>query len=456
MTALDPFDRQRRIPGWRQERLEQARVAVLGRGWLGTFVVWALRSLGIGETIWIGRPRPETEGVARFIMRAPAFGSVGTILDEPFDVEYGPELAWALAGAAPDVLVSAAEDREELLLGLCWADRNRVPAVAGRASGGGWLGTESPHVAGSRSLDPAVALLVAAILVDAVRERLCPLSAGLLPPEGGLGLEEPCGSSDRHAVLLVGAGGIGVWAAVALAAALGDRLHLVFCDFDRVAPENLNRQALFTEDDARARFPKAVAALRSLARIFPAVGVAAEVSRIEAQDAARLEAIVPRPTAILSAVDNAASRLVLQQLGRELGVPVIQGGTSVFAADCFTQSVGGRLLDDQMHGALGAAAARESQENRPGGGCAVDPSYVVPGMIAGAFMAYRLGRLREGPSPPPLRWRMGDRPLVASDAGRGIDFGNLLDSGNPDVAGAGWWRRVGLAEWLARNGLGRP
>ncbi len=70
MTTLGPFERQRPIPGWRQEQLGRARVAVLGRDWLGTFVVWALRSMGIGEISWIGRPRPVQETSYRHAVTA--------------------------------------------------------------------------------------------------------------------------------------------------------------------------------------------------------------------------------------------------------------------------------------------------------------------------------------------------------------------------------------------------
>jgi molybdopterin/thiamine biosynthesis adenylyltransferase len=449
MIALDPFDRQRRIPGWRQEQLQQARVGVLGRDWLGALVVWALRSLGIGETTWIGRPRPETEELAWFLMRMPGSGSGGTILDEPFDVEYGPELAWALGGIAPDILVCTTEDRDELRLALDWADRKQVPALAGRTSGGGWFGTDPPPVVGNPSQDPVIALVVAAMLVDAVRERLCPLSGRLIPRQGGLSLRGCSQSSHCKNILLVGVGGVGVWAAAALAAEYGDQLHLRLWDFDRVALENLNRQALFTEEDALAQAPKADAALRSLARIFPRVRLASEVSRLGLEDAARLEALVPRPTAILSAVDNAATRLVLQQLGRELGLPVIQGGTAIFAADCFTQTVGGPLLDDQMYGALSTASARESQESRESGGCAAAPSYIVPGMMAGAFMAYRLGQLGQEASLAPIRWRMGDHPLESRNTPHVIDLGSFFGRVDQDAEGAARRQRAVVAMALA-------
>jgi molybdopterin/thiamine biosynthesis adenylyltransferase len=424
--GLDVFDRQRRISGWRQERFQKARVAVVGRGWLGTFLVWELNSLGVGQISWIGQPRPETEGLARFLLRRTVPGNGGTILDDPFDVEYGPELAWAMGGISPDILVCTTERRDELMLALDWADRNRVRALAGRASGGGWFGTDPRPGATNLWQDPAIALVVASLLADAVRERLNPLTGGVFPPERGLGLTDCGASSQRHCILMVGVGGIGVWAATAICAALGDRVHLHFADFDRVAPENLNRQVLFTKADALAQVPKAEAAQRSLAQIFPQVKIISEVGRIGPDDAVRLGALDPRPTVILSAVDNAASRLALQQLGRDLGVPVIQAGTAVFAADCFTQTVGGPSLDDQMHGSLGAAAARESQENRAGGGCTVDPSYVVPSAMAGAFLAYRLVRMEHESSAAPLRWRSGDHPGESRTNSHDSDLAELL------------------------------
>ena len=112
---------------------------------------------------------------------------------------------------------------------------------------------------------------MAALLVDAVRERLCPLAGGLLPPEGGLGLSPPTASGSVADVVLVGVGAIGVYAAVALAAAYGPQMHLQLWDFDHVELTNLNRQGLFTVADARDRVPKAHAARRALARP-PGVG----------------------------------------------------------------------------------------------------------------------------------------------------------------------------------------
>jgi molybdopterin/thiamine biosynthesis adenylyltransferase len=385
--------------------------------------------MGIGEISWIGFPRPVTEGAARFLLdqRSPRDG--GTILDEPFDIEYGPELAWGLAGRWPDLFVSTTEDHDELMLGLSWADRNGVPAVVGASSGGGWFGTTPPPPGAREPQDPVNSLAVAALLIDGVRERLSPLAGGLVTPEGRLRLNRSDRSHEQRSILQVGVGGVGVWAAVALSATYGERLHLHLWDFDHVSTENLNRQALFTERDALTGSPKADAARWSLARIFPRLGLSSQVVRVGPEHAATVSVLSPRPTAILSAVDNAATRLVLQNLGRELDLPVMQGGTATFAADCFSQTVGGPLLDDQMHGALTTAAACESHEIRQRGRCTVDASYVVPGMLAGAFMAYRLGQLGQGDTLAAMRWRLGDLPVDSANMvdgfGAGSDFGGV-------------------------------
>ncbi len=71
------------------------------------------------------------------------------------------------------------------------------------------------------------------------------------------------------AVLILGAGGLGCPAALALAAAGVTRLGVV--DDDRVDATNLHRQVLFADADVGE--PKAEAFARALARRFPAVSV---------------------------------------------------------------------------------------------------------------------------------------------------------------------------------------
>lgn len=413
MTIFNRHERQEQIGGWVQAAFRSAHVAVMGSDRASTYLTWALLSMGVGMISWIGRPRLIGESLRRFLLASPSLWGGVELIEYPFDVEYGSELDWALGQAPPQQLAVLTEDPGAQQLALCWAERLAVPVVFGSTAGSGWFGAGPPLEPAEGSQDPVRAAVVAAVVADAVRERICPLPGGAVPNDGPLGLDLPVEPFHELHVLQVGLGAIGVYSAAILCALLGSRLTLRMWDFDHVESTNLNRQGLFTAEDARKGLPKAHAALRSLGRLFPSVRLSAEVSRLGPQDGPRIAALDPRPDVLLSAVDNAVGRLTIQEIGRELAIPVIQGGTSLFAADCFTQRIGGPTLDHQMHNALSEAAARERSVDqlRPVGGCGGQPSYVVPGLIAGALMAYRLTQLGRSTELPPLRWRSGGIPL---------------------------------------------
>src|SRR5215470_9779457 len=90
----------------------------------------------------------------------------------------------------------------------------------------------------------------------------------------------------RARVLVVGVGGTGATTLYALAASGVGRLHCV--DGDTVSLPNLNRQALFTEEDLGQ--PKAEVAVQRLARVNSDIHVTGEQRRID--DQASLEALV--------------------------------------------------------------------------------------------------------------------------------------------------------------------
>lgn len=412
------FDRQMLIAGWHQQRLQEACVAVCGRDWLGTFTVWALAALGIGEILWLGQPCQAAASLGNWFLADPCPFSDCAIYDYPLQVEYGPELAWAMGERRPDVLVCCAEDSLTTAVCKAFAQDHRTKLLAGTTAHGGWYGSGTPPYV-QPGQEPIMSMAVGALLADAVRETLCPLSRGLLPPDGPLRLHTPTPQRPGTAVL-VGVGGIGVYVAT-LAAILGYRLCIV--DFDHVEETNLNRQGLFTPEDAQQHAYKAIAAREALTRLFPNARVSAEVRCVGAEFHATLAAI--QPSILLSAVDNAPTRLLLQALGRELHLPVVQGGTDTFAADCYTQECSGPLLDEQLHGALSEAAARETKRE-PRGGCAADPSYIVPGMLAGALMAYRMVQVCElYRGLLPIRWRSGSLPVEQRRITDGFDFTDL-------------------------------
>jgi tRNA A37 threonylcarbamoyladenosine dehydratase len=415
--AVSRFARQVAIPGWDQARVSSAAVAVVGRGWPGAFLVWALGCMGVGDIIWVGAPSQDADLFGRWLLAVPCPFQGCRIWDYPFDVDRGPEWEWALNGAPLNAVVCCEENRTAQAKCRAFTPR-RSSFLAVTAADGGWVGSSVAPGAAPKGQPPVTSMLLASVLADAVRELLIPLSGGG-GVAGSIGLTTP-EHIPAGSCVVVGVGGVGVYAAT-LAAASGCRVVLV--DMDQVESSNLNRQGLFTAEDASDRRYKAEAARDALTRLFPRTRIESVVHRVDAGSLDMLRR--NNPSVILSAVDNAAARLALSGLGRQLDVPVIQGGTDVFAADCFTQERGGSPLDEQMRGALSAADAREISPRTAG--CAVDPSYVVPGMVAGALMTHRLFQACElYRGLQPIRWRAGCLPVEQRSLRNDFKFDSVV------------------------------
>lgn len=106
--------------------------------------------------------------------------------------------------------------------------------------------------------------------------------------------------------LVVGCGALGSAQTEALARAGVGRLRLVDRDF--VEESNLQRQTLFTEQDARARLPKAIAAARRITEINSDVSVEAEVADVHQGNVERL---LEDCDLLLDGTDNFATRYLM-------------------------------------------------------------------------------------------------------------------------------------------------
>jgi len=390
---MSAFVRQQIIDGWRQDVIGQARALVYGCNWAGSFLVWALSSLGVLELEWLGSPVSRTDRFASFITseHAPSLGvSLSVYSYEP---ECSEEFEWLLTGQPLRAIFSCGGGVGRGLLAAVAAARG-IPFLDVGCSVSGTVDGED---------HPIPAMMAAALATDEFRQMLNPL-AGLSDRELGVAKVTSIEYAPAGRVIVAGVGGIGVYAAVLLASC---GVPLVLVDGDNVELTNLNRQGLFTATDAARRLSKAGAAANRLKRLFPGSRIDAEALWLDEKAADFCRGLAP--AAIVSAVDNAATRLLLSRFGTELERPVVQAGTDVFSADCFVQDPGGPTLDEQMSGALERAASAEAAPRR--GGCAANPSYVVPGMLAGAFATARVLAVMAGVRAlPSLHWRSGALP----------------------------------------------
>jgi len=137
------------------------------------------------------------------------------------------------------------------------------------------------------------------------------------------------GALSTKSVLVIGAGGLGGPALLALAAAGVGRLLLF--DDDAVETSNLNRQPLFGEAELGRR--KAAAAGERLRRLHPLVRIEAEDRRFDAGSAAEA---VRSADVVVDGSDNFATKFLASDAAISGRRPLVHGGVLRYTAQLLT------------------------------------------------------------------------------------------------------------------------
>lgn len=124
----------------------------------------------------------------------------------------------------------------------------------------------------------------------------------------------------QSSVLIVGMGALGTGIAETLARCGVGRL--VLADRDYVEWSNLQRQQLYTEEDARLRTPKAAAAKSRLSEINSEIVIEAHIMDVRAEE---MEGLLPGIDLIMDGTDNFDTRLIINDLAQKHGIPWIYG-----------------------------------------------------------------------------------------------------------------------------------
>jgi adenylyltransferase/sulfurtransferase len=185
-------------------------------------------------------------------------------------------------------------------------------------------------------------------------------------------------------VLIIGAGGLGCPAGLALAAS-GTR-DIAVVDDDRVDATNLHRQVLFADADVGQ--PKAAAFARALERRFPGIHVEPHAMRFEVASAA---ALVARHDVIVDGSDNFATKFLANDAAVLAGKPLVHGAAVGMAGQLLTVPAGGRpcyrcLFEEAPPAGTGPSCAEAG---------VLGP---VPGVI-GALQGAEAVRLLRGETP---------------------------------------------------------
>jgi adenylyltransferase/sulfurtransferase len=120
--------------------------------------------------------------------------------------------------------------------------------------------------------------------------------------------------------VLVGCGALGTSLAdILVRAGVG---HLRIVDRDFVEASNLQRQTLFTEEDAREALPKAIAAQRHLIKANSSVRIEGIVADLRS---ANMPELLTGHQIILDGTDNFETRFLLNEAAIKLDVPWVYG-----------------------------------------------------------------------------------------------------------------------------------
>ncbi|KON85520.1 thiamine biosynthesis protein MoeB [Sporosarcina globispora] len=139
----------------------------------------------------------------------------------------------------------------------------------------------------------------------------------LFPPIGRDGQKK---LKEKH-VLIVGAGALGAANAETLTRAGIGRITIA--DRDYVEWSNLQRQQLYSEEDAIQRTPKAIAAANRLRAINSDVQIIPRIMDVGIQE---LEELVDGVDLIIDSTDNFDIRFVINDIAQKHRIPWIYGG----------------------------------------------------------------------------------------------------------------------------------
>ncbi|HNS51462.1 MAG TPA: ThiF family adenylyltransferase [Anaerolineae bacterium] len=125
----------------------------------------------------------------------------------------------------------------------------------------------------------------------------------------------------RRTAAVIGCGALGSHIASHLVRAGVGRV--ILADRDFVEWHNLPRQALYSEEDAAAGTPKAVAAARRLRQLNSAVAIEEHVVDV---DAGTIESLLSRADVVFDGADNFELRYLVNEACVKLGIPWVYGG----------------------------------------------------------------------------------------------------------------------------------
>ncbi len=396
--VAERYDRQARIRGWDQKKIEDAVLTIIGYNIFSEYLALSASALGIRRISIIATPQDLPSKEAPMLRLSGAQDRQGRLAEMvkkvgDADLEFlvasmtsTPE-KYLLSGSG--FVVDATGRHESRALALQFAEEgDKAHTEIVHFSGNGFLMLS--HVDNLNPLygkataapDAVNAMLAAGITLEEIKKSAfgkCGKKETIVYEFGNA----EAGKEDYapYKVLLIGAGALGNFVGQGLAA-LGFNLVDVL-DFDTIETTNLNRQLLFYNSVGQQK-------ARVLAERCAAIrGQGAKYEYIIKRFDQNFD--IRKYDLVIDCVDNFETREIISWACVNAKVPLVSGGTSYSAGQAVAYVPGVTGCSDHMLGLKEkAAAAREmaEQREREGTGCIVqpNPSVIMSNQIIAGMM----------------------------------------------------------------------
>ena len=411
ILSSERYNRQSLIENWSQEKLERARVVIIGSGAMANYAAISLASLGIGNIELYDNSKVEDtreRNAGEFLLfkskkGQPKIQALEAILHEinpltkikgmPMCLENSPLIG--IIGK-PDLILDLTNSPESKTTALKYAQSKGIKVISASAdesraemhllAPGDNPNTQfAAYKTQNQGTIPSA--IMGGMITEEVRKILMPLSAEEKPAQHmAYSLASDSRFSNEQGdlkqgdlkgknVLVIGAGALGNFVALGLTLSGVGKLDIL--DYDEVDGTNLNRQILFYDSVGKK---KSTALAEKLREISPSVKIRDLTGKLDENTTYFEE---NKPDLILDCVDSFAVRAFTNYFAVRYKIPVVSGGTNPKSGQVVVYQPGKTACLDcklNVEEALGKALTSSSCRYAP------DPSVIMTNQVVGNMM----------------------------------------------------------------------
>lgn len=398
MVEVQRFDRQARIPGWKQSALENATLTIVGYNTFAEYLSLAASALGIGTVRIIATPQ-DNAGLEASILKlstkqsrparlAELASNVGTAKVDIIlaHMEAAAE-KWYLSSSSAVIDATGRNESRALSLDFAREQKKDKPVYCELVHfGDGFIfrnNSENPfgiHNKRSQAPDTVCSMIAAGATLEEVKNNLF----GSAPARESMSYSFPIKQNGRQdysnlRALVIGAGALGN-SAIASLSDLG-LMYIDIIDNDEIEETNLNRQILFYNSVGRKKAE--VLAEKGTKIAGNGADYAAIIKRFDENTD------IKKYDLVFDCVDNPETRLLVSRRCAKEKKVLISGGTSPSAGQAVVYVPGVTTCPQHaLNLERQAEGARKEQEKLQATGCIAqpNPSVIMSNFVTGGLI----------------------------------------------------------------------